>query len=214
MLFCEILTFHRLLRCSLTVIVPPGKIGAEVKDQRRLVTYNSTDERIRIKIDIDSVYLLDGQPWKQIFSPSSFNMQPETSIELTLYSSLSMCPTDTAYWSHAIYDPSLSTLFVGDPSPPPGSPESKGKSGLTTGQIAVIATVIPIVVILAAFVIVATKVPSVRRIFFKAEQKLGKQKEERLPTVATAGAPAATASSSTTNPEDRGSWTKSQRPSV
>ena len=134
-----------------TVAVQPGTIADHSPDMlSRKVEYISADNKTVMGIDISSVYIADGEAFVIRSPEGGWGPIPfEFPVNLTISMATGLCNETLGHWSSTEYDPTFGILFTPDPATPAG----KSQKGLNGSQIAAIAVVIPVVVIVASIAI-------------------------------------------------------------
>jgi len=118
--------------------IQAGNLTVDWFGENRVVTYSSTDGLTNLKLEVDSAYILDGEPWLHTFEPGGFSFVSESALPpFSMYSTVTMCAPPVSYWSSAIYDPSIGYLFSGDSMSPQAASQKKG-GGLSSVGLAMI----------------------------------------------------------------------------
>ena len=146
------------------VVVQPGGIFVEEDAQHRRLTYTSTDGSVGLVMDVDSAYIVDGQPLLDTSSNTSTGFPGLPAFTEWIMSSVTMCPMDLGHWSIANYDPALGFLFnAAGGSPPSGTPSNRKSGALSPVGIAMISVFVPVLVlIIIGAVIIFVVLPSRR----------------------------------------------------
>lgn len=114
---------------------------------RRAVQFVSLDNKTTLGLDVSSLYVADGEVFN-IDSPEPFpSFGPFEGLELTISMFVNLCGQYLGQWSSMDYDPSLSALFVPDPTADSPAAKKNQKGGLTSTQIAAISVVVPVLVL-------------------------------------------------------------------
>lgn len=101
-------------------------------------------------IDMSSVYVADGEPFVISSPDGNWGTIPFAfPLQLNMTLATGLCNETLGQWSETIYDPTFGVLFAPDPTTPLG----RAQKGLTGSQVAAIAVVIPVLVIVAAIAI-------------------------------------------------------------
>lgn len=141
---------HHVPPCA-TVAVQAGAISDLSTDQlSRKIEYVSADNKTTMAIDMSSVYISDGTPYVIQSPDGSWGTIPfEYPLELNMTLATGLCNETLGQWSETVYDPTFGVLFAPDPTTPKG----RAQKGLNGSQIAAIAVVVPVLVIVAAIAI-------------------------------------------------------------
>ena len=125
------------------VAIKPGNLSIESKGYKRYLRYNASESDVRLLVDVDSTFILDGQPFsEQDVVLGEYFFQPTFDAEISLSSTVGLCAPDVGHWEHAVYDPSLAFLFT--PAP---SPSHKSNRFVPWGVVGVVLVLLALIVI-------------------------------------------------------------------